>query len=346
MISERVDVTGERVAYGPERYKATPENGPVASPLVMDNLNFSGAFDGPLIPTPDQWPTFDSVVMCSFSPDASPDPKRDALPSAADLAAMPIPPSRTSLRNKDPNHIPRPRNAFMLFRSAFAAAQKIASTIEHDNRHITRIIAHCWNRLSESEKQVWRDKAAAEKRQHAERYPNYRFSPTGRGHRRVKRNVRRNGVEDVKRCEQLAELVMAGKLGHELESAIKQIDEERLAAAHVVDPPQASSSAIESSPRPRDSPRDVPPFRSPLLAPTETVPQQIPEVSHILSFVVLWLMRRSHSLWWVSSLHTPSNRHTLRPPVSSISLGARRITTISPTRAMAGQRLLTNFTPS
>ncbi|KAH7930599.1 HMG-box, partial [Leucogyrophana mollusca] len=93
------------------------------------------------------------------------------------LASIPIPFSRTSSRNRSPNHVPRPRNAFMLFRSAFAAAQKITTNIEHDSRHITRIIAHCWNRLSESEKQVWRDKAAAEKALHALRYPNYRFTP-------------------------------------------------------------------------------------------------------------------------------------------------------------------------
>ncbi|KAF8414596.1 high mobility group box domain-containing protein, partial [Boletus edulis BED1] len=83
--------------------------------------------------------------------------------------------------------IPRPRNAFMLFRSAFAAAQKITANIERDNRHITRIIAHCWNRLSDVEKQIWHDKAAAEKVQHAERYPDYHFTPVGRAKKPKKR---------------------------------------------------------------------------------------------------------------------------------------------------------------
>lgn len=185
----------------------------------------------------------------------------------------------------------------MLFRSAFAAAQKISSTIEHDNRHITRVIAHCWNGLSEAEKQVWRDKAAAEKVQHAERYPNYRFSPVGRANRPVKRNVRRNGTEDVKRCEKLAELVMAGKFGHELESAIKKIDNERLAAAHIVNNKLDPSTGVEEYGtlldrdrwHTKDSePSDVPPFRSPLLPPAKItfrqvqVPEKdlIPEVSH------------------------------------------------------------------
>lgn len=237
--------------------------------------------DAPLIPPPDQWPSFDAILMCAFSPESSPDP----LPSAATLAAMPIPPSRTSTRNKHPDHIPRPRNAFMLFRSAFAAAQKISSTIEHDNRHITRIIAHCWNRLSDAEKQVWRDKAAAEKVQHAQRYPNYRFSPVGRTNRPIKRNVRRNGIEDVKRCEKLAELVMAGKFGQDLENAIKKIDNERLAAAHVVE--NVSTSADPHTLGSGSS--HVPPFRSPLLPPPEIPLRQVPapegssmsDVSHV-----------------------------------------------------------------
>lgn len=253
--------------------------------------------DDPLIPPPDQWPVFDEILMCAISPSSSDsdspspsfesDPLPPAFPSSAALAAMPIPPSRTSPRNKNPDHIPRPRNAFMLFRSAFAAAQKISVKIERDNRHITRIIAHCWNSLSDAEKQVWRDKAAVEKAQHAERYPNYRFSPIGRANKPVKRNVRRNGAEDVKRCEKLAELVMAGKYGQELETAVKKFDNEN-SAEHPVDVfTTAETYRTRVDRDPRDSePSDVPPFRSPLLPPSKTASQQVPddnfmpEVSH------------------------------------------------------------------
>lgn len=254
-------------------------------------FSFDPSFDDPLIP--DQWPLFDEVVMCtpsssSSSPSVESDPLPLAFPSAATLAAMPIPPSRTSPRNKNPNHIPRPRNAFMLFRSAFAAAQKVSANIEHDNRHITRIIAYCWNRLSDTEKQIWRDKAAAEKVEHAERYPNYRFRPIGRAKKPKKRKVRRNGAEDVKRCETVAELVMAGKQGPELERAFFKIVTAR-------DPASATELDVFASDErcttlfglPQDPETgDVPPFRSPLLPPAGTTPQQVldhnllPEVSH------------------------------------------------------------------
>ncbi|KIJ68825.1 hypothetical protein HYDPIDRAFT_25078 [Hydnomerulius pinastri MD-312] len=276
--------------------------------ISYDFMSFP-PFEDPLIPPSHQWPAFDSAVVYTLSPTGSPSsscesspspnveggplPDADsqyptAFPSPAALASMPIPPSRGSSRNKSPDHVPRPRNAFMLFRSAFAAAQKISTNIEHDNRHITRIIAHCWNRLSDTDKQVWRDKAAAEKAQHAERYPNYRFSPVGRTNKPVKRNVRRNGVEDRKRCEKVAELLLAGKHGKELESAVKEIDvtlssttedseQSQCAPLSGAENPQAT---ILSGWHPRDGDSeecDIRPFRSPLLPPAKAASAIPPE---------------------------------------------------------------------
>ena len=67
-------------------------------PLVTDNLVFTCAFNSPLVPPPDQWPVFDSVVMCFFSPrwETRRAPIRDG-PRCNTLL---------SLRTKDPNYIP------------------------------------------------------------------------------------------------------------------------------------------------------------------------------------------------------------------------------------------------
>ncbi|KAG1769585.1 hypothetical protein EDD22DRAFT_843510 [Suillus occidentalis] len=197
-------------------------------------------------------------------------PFPSSFPSSAALASMPIPCSRGYSRSKDPDHVPRPRNAFMLFRSAFAAAQKIGTNIEHDNRHITRIIAHCWNRLSESEKQVWRNKAATEKAVHAIKYPNYRFNPVLRAKKPTKRKVQRNGTEDKRRCEQVAELLLAGKHGEELEVAVKEIDDTMKVTTSTSSPDTRSGSAskgTQSSEGDFDE-CEIQPFRSPLLPPT------------------------------------------------------------------------------
>ncbi|KAG1749620.1 uncharacterized protein EDB91DRAFT_754160 [Suillus paluster] len=252
-------------------------------------------FESPLVPPDFQWHQIESVSTCMPSPEsvASSDgstastsrenstkscselPFPSSFPSSAALASMPIPCSRGYSRSKDPDHVPRPRNAFMLFRSAFAAAQKIGTNVEHDNRHITRIIAHCWNRLSESEKQVWRNKAATEKAIHAIKYPNYRFNPVVRAKKPTKRKVRRNGTEDKRRCEQVAELLLAGKHGEELEVAVKEIDDTMKSVTFGTSPDSRSGSASggtrESDPCDGDSDGcDIQPFRSPLLPPTKS----------------------------------------------------------------------------
>lgn len=250
-------------------------------------------FENPLVPPDFQWHRVESVstrvpsplqsVSSSYASTSSELasgvncgkmgselPFPSSFPSSAALASMPIPSSRGYSRSKDPDHVPRPRNAFMLFRSAFAAAQKIGTNIERDNRHITRIIAHCWNRLSDSEKQVWRNKAATEKAVHAMKYPNYRFHPVLRTKKPAKRRVQRNSTEDKRRCEQVAELLLAGKHGEELEVAVKEIDDTMKVATSTSSPNSRSGSASEGR-QPSEGDLDgceIQPFRSPLLPPT------------------------------------------------------------------------------
>lgn len=248
-------------------------------------------FESPLVPPGFKWRRVESVSTRIPSPESvssshastssasdinsvklgSELPFPSSFPSSAALASMPIPCSRGYSRSKDPDHVPRPRNAFMLFRSAFAAAQKIGTNIERDNRHITRIIAHCWNRLSESEKQVWRNKAATEKAVHAIKYPNYRFHPVLRAKKPTKRRVQRNGTEDKRRCEQVAELLLAGKHGEELEVAVKEIDDTMKATTSTSSPDSRSGSSSKGIQPPCEGDfdgREIQPFRSPLLPPT------------------------------------------------------------------------------
>ncbi|KAK2461729.1 hypothetical protein APHAL10511_006192 [Amanita phalloides] len=127
-------------------------------------------------------------------------------------------------RSRTRNHIPRPRNAFMIFRSEFCAREKISRSVERDHRHISRIIGYYWNKLPESEKDVWRRKAEQEKSEHLRKYPGYRFTPTVRSKRPIKRNVKRNGADDLLRCQLLADFLMLGKEGKELEDAARTLE--------------------------------------------------------------------------------------------------------------------------
>ncbi|KAF8640694.1 hypothetical protein AX17_000350 [Amanita inopinata Kibby_2008] len=131
--------------------------------------------------------------------------------------------SNPASHSQSHNRIPRPRNAFMIFRSEFCAGKKILRSVERDHRHISRIVGYCWNKLSESEKDIWRDKAEQEKMDHSRKYPGYHFTPTVRSKKPVKRNVKRNGVDDLLRCQRLADLLISGKEGNELEDAAKDL---------------------------------------------------------------------------------------------------------------------------
>ncbi|KAJ7102465.1 hypothetical protein B0H15DRAFT_875983 [Mycena belliarum] len=145
-----------------------------------------------------------------------------------DLDDAPAPPPKSN-RRRPADHVPRPRNAFMIFRSEFWAKQKINKNVEVDHRHISRIVGHLWNDLPEDGKMVYRVKAEREKLEHQRLYPGYRFTPTVRTQKPVKRKVQRNGLKDLTRCHKVAGLLKAGKEGKELEKAVMSLDNEEAA---------------------------------------------------------------------------------------------------------------------
>ncbi|KAJ2913024.1 hypothetical protein MD484_g7380, partial [Candolleomyces efflorescens] len=174
--------------------------------------------------------------------------------------------------------VPRPRNAFMIFRSAFCSEQKVNRDIERDHRHISRIAGHYWNQMPEEEKDVWRRKADQEKVEHEVKHPGYRFCPMARTKKPVKRKVKRNGVEDLHRCKQLAELLLSGKEGEDFLVAAKTLK----ATEPSTTAPSLSLDALSI----QDNLED-PPFRSPLLPPpsldgtsSASSPSESPIVSH------------------------------------------------------------------
>lgn len=235
----------------------------------------------------------DSVSPLTFSScEPSPVPQDDdgqsldmeslpILPTAlSELLNMSMPPRRARGRNRSPGHIPRPRNPYMLFRSAFAAANIITTNTEHDNRHITRIISHCWSSLPEDQKQGWCDKAAAEKAEHARKYPNYRFTPAARTSKSVKRRVSRRGPLDLQRCERAAKLVLAGKRGSELEHAMKIVDTFHASSRGDSSAPQVDGNSTSRyhlyNPHQSDSHHQSYPFPNSLILPgkEEKVPSE------------------------------------------------------------------------
>lgn len=95
----------------------------------------------------------------------------------------------------DRPHVPRPPNAFILFRCDFVQKRKL-NPQESAISNVSRIAAEAWNRMTPEQKQPWISLAAKEKERHATLYPDYKYTPANY---RVKRTP-------VERCKSPATL--------------------------------------------------------------------------------------------------------------------------------------------
>ncbi|KAL0573754.1 hypothetical protein V5O48_008197 [Marasmius crinis-equi] len=74
-------------------------------------------------------------------------------------------------------HIPRPPNAFILFRSSFIRSQKISGKVEGNHSRLSKIIGMYWRALEPAERAEWEAKAQVAQDEHRRRYPDWRFRP-------------------------------------------------------------------------------------------------------------------------------------------------------------------------
>ncbi|TFY70340.1 hypothetical protein EVG20_g2653 [Dentipellis fragilis] len=136
-------------------------------------------------------------------------------------------------------YIPRPPNAFMLFRAAFVRQKHVPGSIETNYGSLSKIVGNCWRSLPLEEKRVWEIKAKAAKAEHKAAHPDYRFKPV---HRTAKeKRVKHPALaEEEQRCEDVAQLLLEGKRGEELTAAVKML--ERLRSSTPSTLPRRSSS--------------------------------------------------------------------------------------------------------
>ena len=151
-----------------------------------------------------------------------------------ELAAHPAPAQReqkSHCRKKPADHIPRPRNAFIIFRSDFVAQKRVPGSIENNHQNISKIAGAVWKAMSNDDKKEWYRRAEEEKEEHARQYPGYQYNPAGLSEtaslgkrRRVVHKGR--GVEDLQACEMkckyVAGLLAGGQTGVALEEAVKK----------------------------------------------------------------------------------------------------------------------------
>ncbi|KAJ7474898.1 hypothetical protein FB451DRAFT_1558141 [Mycena latifolia] len=178
-----------------------------------------------------------------ISPDSSVDdftssflPSTFVLPAAFEAPEIPGPKRARHSRKQPAGHIPRPPNAFILFRSSFIRSQRVSSEVETNHSTLSKIIGLTWQNLPEGERRVWHAKAREAGEEHRRKFPAYAFRPV---HRRApggaakdtdkdaRRRVREHGVDDPARCKKIAALLVEGKHGRALDEAVHEFDAHR-----------------------------------------------------------------------------------------------------------------------
>lgn len=115
----------------------------------------------------------------------------------------------------------------MLFRSDFVQNNRVPTSIEKNHQNISRIAGKVWSNMSDVEKREWYSRAEQEKERHAQKYPDYQYSPTdpvSLGRRRQVKKGRSEAEIGTQRryCEKVAGLVVEGRSGPALEQAVRQ----------------------------------------------------------------------------------------------------------------------------
>ncbi|KAI0248011.1 hypothetical protein BJV78DRAFT_1132148 [Lactifluus subvellereus] len=129
-------------------------------------------------------------------------------------------------KKKGDDHIPRPPNAFILFRSSFIKSRHVSTEVETNHSTLSKIIGLTWQNMPHEERQFWHSKAKMAQAEHKRKFPDYAFRPSHvKGKTATeKRKVREVGPKDMKRCAKIAQLLVEGKKGADLQAAVEEFD--------------------------------------------------------------------------------------------------------------------------
>ncbi|KAJ7794192.1 hypothetical protein B0H14DRAFT_2532939 [Mycena olivaceomarginata] len=159
-------------------------------------------------------------------------PRHLLFPPSIACAPVPARNRRSPPKRYGEAYVPRPPNAFMLFRADVFLQQHVPLSIETNRGSLSKIIGRCWHALPPSEKHMWETKAKQAKAEHRLKYP-YRFHQVN-----SKRDdspsisITASKVtqgpltpeEDERRCAEVVTLLLQGKKGDVLASAVRNLD--------------------------------------------------------------------------------------------------------------------------
>ena len=172
-----------------------------------------------------------AVTPVTFTEEPSPiesaEPASSLFPSNSEGGAGPKKPGHG--KKKADDHIPRPPNAFILFRSSFIKSRHVSTEVETNHSTLSKIIGLTWQNMPHEERQIWHSKAKVAQAEHKRKFPDYAFRPShvkskASANAGEKRKVREVGPKDMKRCAKIAQLLVEGKKGADLRVAIEEFD--------------------------------------------------------------------------------------------------------------------------
>lgn len=156
----------------------------------------------------------DSEIMFRFPSEATsadtsasgspppPSPSPPSLPRPSDRRE----PYRVShSKRKDKNHIPRPPNSFICFRSWYCETQRNVPGRETDEREISRKVGNAWRKLSEKEREPFKEMSLQKKIEHTARYPDYKYAPCFRKSVKPRKKAPRARLAEEAKCDRIVE---------------------------------------------------------------------------------------------------------------------------------------------
>lgn len=180
-----------------------------------------------------------SVPIPSLSPLALVIPKPTYQP--------PDPTKKTHARRQALGHVPRPRNAFILFRCDCVRQRLIPPSVEDHHSQISKTVANLWNNMTEIQRQPWVDMAEKEKEEHNLRNPGYRYSPASLK-KRTKRDLSEASPQPYAAWDARMDHYLRFRRSSSCPPDISLFGSQELGPLSRIDTTSASSSAFPSAP--------------------------------------------------------------------------------------------------
>jgi hypothetical protein len=106
--------------------------------------------------------------------------------------------SSTHNRARDKEHVARPPNAFMVYRSYVWYTKQLEDNDEKNLSCVSRLAGRSWQIMSEQARHPFRQVADIAKREHAARNPDYKYAPSSRSQTSGKKPARRASIAKAK----------------------------------------------------------------------------------------------------------------------------------------------------